>query len=86
MIISTLPFHLKKNGYTYLVIVATSKDFLEKMDQEKINFVEPGPPMILLKKLTKGIFAQAIEAYAKMVKSLPMLLIFLYLTKIVLTP
>ena len=33
------------------------------MLQEKANFIEPGTPMIVVKKLTKEIFTEAIKAY-----------------------
>jgi hypothetical protein len=34
------------------------------MDKEKINYFEPGYPFIIVKKLTKEIITEAIEAYA----------------------
>ena len=35
------------------------------MSQEKTNFIKPGVPMIIMKKLTKEIVREAIEAYGK---------------------
>jgi len=49
-----------EDGYTYIVGVGTPQDLLEEMDQEKTNFVRPGTPMIIGKKLTKGIVTEAI--------------------------
>ena len=34
------------------------------MDKEKTNFSEPGDPFIIVRKLTKEIITEAIEAYA----------------------
>ena len=53
-----------ENGYTYTVVVGTPGDLLEEMDQEKTNFIKPGTPMIIVKKLTKEIITEAIQAYA----------------------
>jgi hypothetical protein len=46
--------------YTYTITVGTSQDLLEEMKQEKPNFVRPGAPMIIVKKLTKEIVTEAI--------------------------
>ena len=35
------------------------------MDKEKTNFSEPGEPFIIVRKITKKIITEAIEAYAK---------------------
>ena len=35
------------------------------MSQEKTNFIKPGVPMIIVKKLTKEIAREAIEAYGE---------------------
>lgn len=51
-------------GYSYTIVVGTPRDLLEKMDQEKTNFIRPGTPRIIVKKLTKEIVTEAIQAYA----------------------
>lgn len=33
------------------------------MDKDKINYFEPGHPFLIVKKLTKEIITEAIEAY-----------------------
>jgi len=53
-----------EDGYTYTIVVGTPGDLLEEMDQEKTNFIRPGTPMIIVKKLTKEIVMEAIQAYA----------------------
>ncbi len=53
-----------EDGYTYTVVVATAKNIEYLMDKEKMNYFEPGHPFILVKKLTKEIITEAIEAYA----------------------
>lgn len=54
-----------ENGYTYLVVVATQKNLLTLMDYEKRDFLSPGDPMIVVRKLTKEVVEKAIKAYAE---------------------
>ena len=53
-----------EDGYTYTVVVATAKNIESLIDKEKMNYFEPGYPFIIVKKLTKEIITEAIEAYA----------------------
>ncbi len=53
-----------EDGYTYTVVVATAKNIESLMDKERMNYFEPGYPLIIVKKLTKEIISEAIEAYA----------------------
>ena len=53
-----------ENAYTYTVVVATAKNIESLMDKDKMNYFEPGYPFIIVKKLTKDIITEAIEAYA----------------------
>ena len=52
-----------EDGYTYTVVVATAKNIESLMNKEKMNYFEPGHPFIIVKKLTKEIITEAIEAY-----------------------
>ena len=54
-----------EDGYTYTVVIATAKNILSLMDNEKINFSEPGDPFIIVRKLTKEIIEEAVKAYAE---------------------
>jgi hypothetical protein len=54
-----------EDGYNYIISVGTPQDLLEEMNQEKANFVRPGTLNIIVKKLTKKIVTEAIEAYAE---------------------
>ena len=54
-----------EDGYNCIIVVGTAQDLLEEMKQEKTNFVGPGTPHIIVKKLTKEIVTEAIEAYAQ---------------------
>lgn len=45
--------------------VSTPGDLLDQMEQEKINFIMPDTPKIIVKKLTEQIFREAIQAYAE---------------------
>ena len=53
-----------EDSYTYTVVVATAKNIESLMDKERMNYFEPGYPFIIVKKLTKEIISEAIEAYA----------------------
>lgn len=52
-----------EDNYSYTIVVRTPNDLVQEMLQEKANFIEPGTPMIVVKKLTKEIFTEAIKAY-----------------------
>ena len=54
-----------EDGYSYTIVVRTPDDLVEEMLQEKTNFLQPGTPMIVVKKLTKEIVTEAIKAYAE---------------------
>ena len=51
-------------GYTYIVTVCTPQDLMEKMKEEKTNFIGPYTPIIIVKSLTEEIIMEAIQAYA----------------------
>jgi hypothetical protein len=54
-----------EDGYTYTIVVSTPVDLLDQMEQEKINFIMPDAPKIIVKKLTEQIVREAIQAYAE---------------------
>ena len=54
-----------EDGYTYTVSIATTKNLLQRMDQEKSNFSHPSELVIVVRKLTKEIITEALEAYAE---------------------
>ena len=54
-----------EDGYTYTIVVSTPGDLVDQMEQEKINFIRPNTPKIIVKKLTEPIVREAIEAYAE---------------------
>jgi hypothetical protein len=53
------------DGYTYTVSVTTTKNILQKMNEEKTNFYPPGGPIIIVRKLTEEIITEALEAYCE---------------------
>lgn len=55
-----------KDNHAYTIIVRTPQNLLQEMEKEKTNFVQPGTPTIIVKKLTKEIVTEAIEAYLKL--------------------
>ena len=54
-----------EDGYTYTVVIATAKNMVSLMDNEKTNFSEPGDPFIIVRKLTKEIIEETVKAYAE---------------------
>jgi len=54
-----------EDGYTFTVSIATTKHLLQRMDQEKSNFSNPSELVIVVRKLTKEIITEALEAYAE---------------------
>jgi len=55
-----------KDNHSYTIIVRTPQNLLQEMEEEKTNFVEPGAPTIIVKKLTNEIITEAVEAYLKL--------------------
>jgi hypothetical protein len=53
-----------ENGLNYVVIVGTPKNLLRLMENEKSNFLSPGDPIVVVKKMTKEVVEEAIQAYA----------------------
>jgi hypothetical protein len=47
------------------VVVATQKNILTLMDNENIDFLSPGDPTIIIRKMTKEVIEEAIQAYAE---------------------
>jgi len=53
-----------EDGFTYVVVVSTPKNFYWYMEKENKNHY-CGAPDIIVKKLTEEIITEAIEEYAK---------------------
>jgi hypothetical protein len=54
-----------ENGRNYVVVVGTPKNLLRLMENEKSNFLSPGDPIIIVKKMTKEVVEETIQAYAE---------------------
>ena len=54
-----------EDGYTYTVVVGTPKNLISLMDKQKMNFLEPDDPFIIVRKMTKEIIEETIQAYAE---------------------
>ena len=54
-----------ENGRSYTVVVGTYKNILSLLNKENSNFLPPGEPMIIVKKLTMEVIEEAIQAYTK---------------------
>ena len=53
------------DGRKYVVVVATQKNLLTLMNNEKSDFLYPSDPMIIVRKLTKEVVEEAIQVYAE---------------------
>jgi len=47
------------DGHEYIVVVATQKNLLTLMDKAKSDFLSPGDPMIIVRKITKEVVEEA---------------------------
>jgi hypothetical protein len=54
-----------ENGRNYVLVVGTPKNLLRLMENEKSDFLSPGDPIVIVKKMTKEVIEQAIKAYAE---------------------
>lgn len=53
-----------ENGQKYIVVVATPKNLLSLINNEKSDFLSPGDPMIIVKQFTEEIIEKTIQSYA----------------------
>ena len=54
-----------EDGHNYVVVVGTPKNLLRLMENEKSDFLSPGDPIVIVKKITKEVIEEAIHAYAE---------------------
>ena len=54
-----------ENGRNYVLVVGTPKNLLRLMENEKSDFLSPGDPIVIVKKMTKEVIEEAIKAYAE---------------------
>ena len=54
-----------ENNRTYVIVVGTPKNLLRLMDNEKSDFLSPGDPIVIVRKITKEVVEKAIQAYAE---------------------
>ena len=54
-----------EDGSEYTVIVGTPKNFLTLMNRHEMDFLEPGCPFIIVRKLTMEIIEKAIHAHTQ---------------------
>lgn len=64
MITSMCPSILE-NGRNYVLVVGTPKNLLRLMENEKSDFLSPGDPIVIVKKITKEVIEETIPAYAE---------------------
>ena len=54
-----------ENCQNYVVVIGTPKNLLRLMENEKNDFLSPGDPIVIVKKMTKEVVEEAIQAYAE---------------------
>jgi hypothetical protein len=54
-----------ENGSEYTVTVGTPKNFLTLMNNHEMDFLEPGCPFIIVRKLTMEVIEKAIHAHSQ---------------------
>ena len=54
-----------ENGRNYVLVVGTPKNLLKLMENEKSDFLSPGDPIVIVKKMTKEVIEEKIQAYAE---------------------
>ncbi len=54
-----------EDGSEYTVIVGTPKNFLTLMNRDGMDFLEPGCPFIIVRKLTMEVIEKAIHAHTQ---------------------
>ena len=52
-----------EDGSEYTVMIATPKNFLTLMNKNEMDFLEPGCPFIIVRKLTMEVIEKAIHAH-----------------------
>lgn len=59
-----------ENGRTYVVVVGAPKNLLRLIENENSDFLSPGNPIVIVKKMTKEVIEQAIQAYAEKMRGI----------------
>ena len=54
-----------QDGSEYTVIVGTPKNFLTLMNRQEMDFLEPGCPFIIVRKLTIEVIEKEIHAHTQ---------------------
>lgn len=54
-----------EDGNTYTLVVATPLNIMQLMEKDDLNYLEPGPPMIIVKELTFDTISTAVKAFCE---------------------
>ena len=55
-----------ENGRNYVVVVGTPKNLLRLMENEKSDFLSPGDPIVIVKKMTKELLKRQLKLMQRM--------------------
>lgn len=54
-----------EDGISYVIVVTTPQNYYWFMDKERIDYVPPSPPLVIVRSLTEENIRIAIEAFAE---------------------
>ena len=54
-----------ENNRTYVIVVGTPKNLLRLMDNEKSDFLSPGDPIVIVRKITKEVVERRFKLMQK---------------------
>ena len=55
-----------ENGQNYVVVVGTPKNLLKLMENEKSDFLSPGDPIVIVKKLLRRLLKRQFKLMQRM--------------------
>ncbi len=54
-----------EDGITYTVVVSTPKNLIWYMDKEEMDYINPSPPLVMVRTLTEDNIRKALESFAE---------------------
>ena len=54
-----------EDGNTYTLIVTTPLNIMQLMEKDNLDYLQPGPPMIIVKELTFDAIDSAVKAFSE---------------------
>jgi len=54
-----------EDGITYTVVVSTPKNLKWYMDKDEMDYIDPNPPLVMVRTLTENNIRKALESFAE---------------------